>query len=285
MKHGLFHLKKIYFPVLVSFLLLIVTGCGSSKQLVSQWPAQAIQVDGKIDDWQGNLETVKDENYSIGFKNDNQHLYLCFTTSDRDKIAKIMRSGLNVVFESSTDASKDYTIRFPLINPAALREAIGSLGQDILQKEGIDFLYQELLDKQGRFTLTQKEFMNTIALKNTENIEVKAGTTKDLFVYELKVPLSTAKSNFVVGALPGEKINIKVETDPSRVQFREGTSAGQSSPGSEQQSKGGGGGGRGGRGGGGGNAVTVDDGGGGGVNVTEKFSIAFSVQTVKENQK
>lgn len=285
MKQMLQYSHKYYMTFFAAFLLAALTGCGSGKELVSGWPEQAISVDGSTQDWHGNLETVKDENYSIGFKNNDQNLYLCFTTSDRDKISKIMRSGLNVVFESASDAAKDYTIRFPLVNQGALREAVGSLGQDILQKEGIDFLYQELLEKQSRFILIQKEFMNTIDAKNNEDIEVKAGTSKELFVYELKVPLATAKSKFPIGAIPGEKINIKIETDPSRVAFREGTSAGQSAAGA--QPTGGGRGGRGGGGkGGGGNATNATDSDAGSrVNMTEKFSTVFSVQLAKENRK
>jgi hypothetical protein len=284
MKQTLHSSLKYYTPFLVALLLAVLTGCGSGKELISGWPEQAITVDGSIQDWQGNLETFKDENYSIGFRNNDQDLYLCFTTSDRDKISKIMHSGLSVAFESSSDAAKDYTIRFPLVNQGQLREAVGSLGQDILQKEGIDFLYQELLEKQPRFVLLQKEFMNTIEAKNNEDIEVRAGTTKELFVCELKVPLATAKSKFPIGAIPGEKINIKIETDPSRIAFREGTSAGQSVAAAQPAS--GGRSGRGGAKGGGGNATnTSDSDTGGRVNMTEKFSTAFSVQLVKENRK
>lgn len=284
MKQTLHSSLKYYTPFLAALLLAVLTGCGSGKELISGWPEQAITVDGSIQDWQGNLETFKDENYSIGFRNTDQDLYLCFTTSDRDKISKIMHSGLSVAFESSSDAAKDYTIRFPLVNQGQLREAVGSLGQDILQKEGIDFLYQELLEKQPCFILLQKEFMNTIEAKNNEDIEVKAGTTKELFVYELKVPLATAKSKFPIGAIPGEKINIKIETDPSRIAFREGTSAGHSVAAAQPAS--GGRGGRGGAKGGGGTATnTSDSDTGGRVNMTEKFSTAFSVQLIKENRK
>lgn len=284
MKQTLHYSRKCYITFLAAFLLAALTGCGSGKELVSGWPEQAIKVDGSIQDWQGNLEIFKDENYSIGFKNNDRNLYLCFTTSDRDKISRIMHSGLSVTFESASDAANDYTIRFPLVNQGALREAVSSLGQDILQKEGIDFLYQELLEKQSRFILLQKEFMNTIDAKNNEDIEVKTGTTKELFIYELKVPLATAKSKFPIGAIPGEKINIKIETDPSRIAFREGTSAGQSVAGG--QPTGGGRGGRGGSKGGGGNATnTTDSDAGGRVNMTEKFSTSFSVQLVKENRK
>lgn len=275
---------KILFVIPALLLIFAFTGCGSALEMTSTWPAQAIQIDGNSQDWQGSLQVYPKEDCSIGFRNDGKFLYLCFITSSRSKILHIMRSGLNVVFESSTVPEKDYTIRFPLINPGMLREAIGSLGPDAVQKEGIGFLFQELLDKQTQFYIVQKEFLNTVSMKNKENIEVKMGTTNEQIVYELKVPLAATESSFAIGAMPGEKINVKFETDPAQVAFREGQSAGQTVPGAGAQPSGGAKGGRGGAKGGsvGGQPAGGDTGSSGPVSITEKFSVKIGLQLAKE---
>jgi hypothetical protein len=276
--------RKLTFVTMLSsaailFSALFIAGCGSAQELTSSWPAQAIQIDGNSQDWQSGLQAFPKENYSVGLKNDGSYLYLCFITSDRSKIMSIMRSGMSIVLESPVNPAKNYTIRFPLVNPALLREAVGSLGPDALQKESVNFLFQELLDKQMQFNIIQGEILSTVNMKNKENIEVKMGSTNESVVLELKLPLATTESIFQVGAMPGDKLNVTFETDPAKVAFREGQSAGQSAPGGRSSGSGG-------RGGRGGNAGAQpaggDQGAGGPVSITEKFSAGFAITLAKE---
>ncbi len=280
-----FSYSKIFTLLSLSILFpLLFAACSSSQQFISTRPVNSIKIDGKSMDWEGSLESFPKEQYSVGFKNDDKYLYLCFITSDRDKIIKIMRMGMDVVFDSPNDASKNYTIKFPVINPGLFRESVSVLGPDALQKEGISLLFQDMLDKEFQFDLIQNDIMNTIPLKNNENIEVKAGTTNELFILELKVPLASTDSSFPLGVLPGEKINIKFETVPSRIAFREAGNSDQNAPGGNSggNARGGrGGGGRGGRGGNNQAAASGDMGGGGPVNMSEKFSTDFSIQLSK----
>ena len=279
MKQRLFFSNNILTAIVFAISGFLISGCGSSQQFVSVWPEKIMKIDGNSEDWEGNLQAFPKDKYSIGFRNDKKFLYLCFITSDRDKILNIMRSGMNVYFNSPTDEAKNYYIKFPLINPGVFRESISVLGPDAMQKESISFLFQEILDKQIQFNLVQKDFINTISLLNKENIEVKAGIANENLVLELKVPLASENSSFPIGALPGEQINIKFETDPARVAFREGAAAGQNAPGA--QPSGGGRGGRGGRGGGnagGQPSMGGDEGGGGPINMAKKFNVEFTLQ-------
>ena len=270
--------KSIY-AILSLLSLAVLTACGSAQELASGWSGEPVKIDGNHQDWQGSLTANASEGYSTGFKNDGKFLYLCFVTSDRGKIMNIMRSGLSVVFDSPSNPEKNYTIRFPLINPADIRETVSVLGPDAMQKEGVGFLFQEMLDKQIQFIILQEDFLNTVSIKNKENIEVKMGTTNELLIFEGKVPLMSTDSSFPIGANAGDKIAITFETDPARVAFREGQSAGQNAPRAQQ----GGGGGRGGRGGQQAQQPSGDA-GGGPVNITQKFSAKFQLSLSKEGK-
>jgi len=276
MNHRLFLSQKILITALALASLFAISGCSGAKEFTSSWTAQQIQIDGKNNDWQGNVQTFAEEKYSIGFTNDSKFLYLCFTTSDRQKIGTVMRSGISVSFESATDSKKDYTIRFPLTNPNIYRETVSSLGAEALQKESVGFLYQGLLDKQLYFSLIQDEFMNSISLVNKENIEAKAGLEGENLVLELKAPLAATESAFPIGVLPGEEIRIKFTIDSSPAAFRTASELNQSSPGAQAS------GGRGGSGSAGADAGG-DSGGAGPVNVKESFSVKCSVKTTKGN--
>jgi len=270
---------KMLSTAAILFSSLFIAGCGSAQELVSTWPSQAIQIDGNSQDWQSGLQAFPKDNYSVGMKNDGSYLYLCFITSDRGKIMNIIRSGISIILDSPSDPAKNYTVRFPLVNPALLREAVGSLGPDAMQKESVNFLFQELLDKQMQFNIIQGDILSTVNIKNKENIEVKMGSTNESVVLELKLPLATTQSTFPVGAKAGDKLNVTFETDPAKVAFREGQSAGQGAPGGRSS---GGGGGRGGRGGNAGAQPAGGDQGGGPINITEKFSTGFSITLAKE---
>ncbi len=268
---------RLIYAILSILSLAILTACGSAQELTSGWSGEQVKIDGNHQEWQGALTANAGEGYSTGFKNDGKFLYLCFVTSDRSKILNIMRSGLSVVFDSPSNPEKNYTIRLPLINPADMRETVSALGPEAMQKEGVSFLFQELLDKQIQFIILQEDFLNTVSVKNKENIEVKIGTTNELLIFEGKVPLLSTESSFQIGANPGDKISVTFETDPARVAFREGQTAGQNAPRAQQ----GGGGGRGGRGGQQAQQSTGDT-GGGPVNITQKFSAKFQISLSKD---
>lgn len=208
--------------------VFVIAGCGSAEKLVSTWRAEQIQIDGKNQDWQGSLQSFPKEQYSVGFKNDDKFLYICFITSDREKINRIMSAGLNVVFNSPQNDKRDYTITFPVVSPGSMQGAPngqqGERGQmqkppegmqapgERTPKGGNNTMLLQILDRQINFNLIEKDFTNSISLKNNENIELKMGLDKDLLVYEMKIPLENTKSSFPIWALPGEKINVTIET-------------------------------------------------------------------------
>jgi len=264
-------LQKLILISFAAIVIIAIPGCGSSQELASSWPAKAIQIDGNSQDWQGTLQDFPKKNYSLGFRNNDKFLYLCFTTTDKQLIFNAIRTGLNITFNSATDNTKNYTIKYPTISPAILKEAMSGFSDEALEKESVNFLFQEVLDKQFQFSILQEKIISTVPVKNAEGIEIRTGSTNELLVYEVKVPLASAESKFPVGALPGEKINVVISTDPSRVAFREGMSAG--GPNAPT-----------GRGGGGNRsrASNASQGDGGQTTITEKFETGFTIQLAKE---
>ena len=269
-------MKKVFLSNIILSALLL-SGCGSSVNFVSNWPEQPIQIDGSSQDWQGHLQAHPKENYSIGFKNDGKFLYICFITADRNKIQTIMRSGLNVAFDSPTEVYKNYTITFPVVSPGSFKEQGETDLQEGEKQDGKPEPFKDLLNKQFQFNLLEKDFVNNIPLNNKENIELKMGVVNENLVYELKVPLSKTKSSYTIGAAPGEIINIKFKTQLPKMgsnaaarvdrEMAEGQTEGGPPPGAR------GGRGRGGRG--------VDVRALRGMNASE-FEADFTVQLTKE---
>lgn len=276
--------NKIFFNrniLAISFAVLavLITGCGSGQTLISSWPAQAIQIDGSSEDWQGNLQAFPKDNYSVGFRNDTKFLYVCFITVDRNKIMTIMRSGLNVSFDSPTEPYKNYTIIFPVFSPGSLSETRGINGPESDRQEDNTNPFNEILKKQFQFNLLEKDFVNNLPLNNKENIELKMGMANEILVYELKVPLSKTKSSFTIGSAPGETIGIKFRTEPPKYQNRAAARVDREMAGEQNGEDGPPAGGRGGRGG----RRGANMGSRGGN--TSKFEADFTIQLTKETVK
>ena len=73
----------------------------------------AITVDGKFDDWYGNLQPFGSDPVSIQFLNDGQFLYVRVTASDSATRMQIMRMGMTVWFDSGGGTKKKFGIRYP----------------------------------------------------------------------------------------------------------------------------------------------------------------------------
>jgi hypothetical protein len=69
-------------------------GCSSGPALTSSVPDSPISVDGSIDDWQGDLNALKDGALSVGVRNDASVLYVVARTSDRRLLRRFVTRGL-----------------------------------------------------------------------------------------------------------------------------------------------------------------------------------------------
>src|SRR5262249_41615385 len=75
----------------------------------------AIAVDGKFDDWSGNLEPLGGNPESIQVVNDGEFLYLRLAASDAAVRRQIMRQGMTVWLDPAGGTKKNLGIRFPVV--------------------------------------------------------------------------------------------------------------------------------------------------------------------------
>lgn len=78
----------------------------------------AVTIDGRFDDWPGNLEPFGDKPLSIQFQNDGEFLYLRFSASDPATRRQILRQGLTVWFDPAGGTKKHFGVRYPVVDQA-----------------------------------------------------------------------------------------------------------------------------------------------------------------------
>jgi hypothetical protein len=200
-------LKKV---VLVA-LTLGLAGCATFRTFSteSRTPDHPIVVDGKADDWVGNLYVVEGERIELGFLNDQEYLYVCLFTTDTYSRAQIMMQGLTIWFDPKGGTEKAFGIKFPLGLPPGERkmpagENPGEPGLENLPQ--VAMTEMEIIPSEN----APPQKMN---LEDAKGVEIKAIPSTGLLVYEFKIPLvRTEQHPIAVGAEPGKPIGIGFET-------------------------------------------------------------------------
>lgn len=167
--------------------------------------SRPITVDGKTDDWQGDLYVVPNERLSIGFLNDQEYLYVCLLSSDATIRSQIMVQGFTLWFDPKGGKEKAFGIRYPLGSPSAQPPRAG----EIKEPPPAD---PSTLD-QFDVVKSEKEPAQRMDFSQAKSLELKVASSTGLIVYEMKIPLAAGANNPVaVGAAPGKTIGIGFET-------------------------------------------------------------------------
>jgi len=191
-------------------LALCLAGCQTFRTFVTESRPldHQITVDGKTEDWQGDLFVAEGERIELGFLNDRENLYVCLLTTDYFVRAQILTQGLTVWFDPKGKTNKVFGIKFPVGLPPGERKI--PLGYN---PEGPD---PENLPKapmtEMEILRSEEEPPQKLPVAEAKGIEVKVVPSSGLIVYELKIPLvKTEQHPIAVEAEPGKTIGIGFE--------------------------------------------------------------------------
>jgi len=215
-------MNSISKKIVLLALTLGLAGCATFNTFSTESRAldHQVIVDGKTEDWQGDLFVAEGERIELGFLNDRENLYVCLLTTDNFVRAQILMQGLTVWFDPKGGTDKVFGIKFPVGLPPGERKM--PLGDN---PEGPEF---ETLPKvpmtEMEIIRSEKEPIQKLNVAEAQGIEVKVVPSSGLIVYELKIPLvKTEQHPIAVGVEPGKTIGIGFETpkfDPSQMPRR-----------------------------------------------------------------
>jgi uncharacterized membrane protein YgcG len=242
-------------PALIGVLaavILALAGCASFNTYTTESRplTQPITIDGRTDDWQGELFVVPGERMMIGFVNDGHFLYVAVLVEEAFQRNLVLYQGLTVWFDPKGGKEKAFGIRYPLGLPPGERPApkMGAEGEGLTPVDLPEGALAEL-----EIIRSEKEPPQRIRVADLKGVEVKVTPSTGLLVYEMKIPLAAdADHPVAVGTLPGRTVGIGFETPKFDASSIPRNSGGGMPGGGGGRGGGGGGGGRGGMGGGGG---------------------------------
>ena len=212
---------------------ILFSGC-AKPNFMSAWKNHEIPINGKYTDF-GNAMVYYDERsrVAINMFNDNEFLYICLISRNRNMEKQLMESGFVVWFDPENGKKKMIGIRFPI----GMREMGMPLAEDEAEpnfKEGMDHPPEDdsanVKKDAGDFEKhleviegLQEEIEIMIGAVNgnvklslndakKQGIEVKVGRQNGYFVYEIKMPLmKSAHRQYAIGAKPGKHIGMVLE--------------------------------------------------------------------------
>jgi len=244
------HLMRLRAVVIIGLVSLLasLTGCSMNKVFTtnSAPPPREIVIDGRPDDWLGELSYLEDEKILLGILNDKDSLYLCFQAADRFRQIQILNGGLTVWFDPQGGHEKKYGIRFPLgmklEEMLPLIEAGEAAGEEALPP---DFPPQALRflgiikSAKGPLVMTAdgpQRPPQTIDLQKERSIEADASPWGGGIVIEFKIPLAASPDRpFAINAQPGASLAVGLETSQLSFGRRQGMPMGGGMPGGGMQ--------------------------------------------------
>jgi uncharacterized membrane protein YgcG len=245
--------------------LLSVYGCSSVPEVTSLRNKNEIVVDGNQEDWGNKFTSIKDQNAAVAFRNDDENLYICFITSDNQKIIKILSSGLTVWLYPQ-DSKDVIGIQYPVRKSSEDFRSVVNNRSETMEPSDINGRIQRLLKIQNELIIVDE---NNIGIFSSspdvdKGFKAKIGYAMNQLVYELKIPLTKNKefTQFVLRANPQDNIRVKFESEKVQNKSSDDNQGGNSQGGAGgmggHRGRGGNSGGMGRKGGGSGNNTPID---------------------------
>jgi hypothetical protein len=204
------NIKHSLIACAIGILALFTVGC-DEQELNSNWLNREIIIDAKSDDWLNTLYYFESNMVSLGFFNDESHLYVCMLAEHPMLQAQVVGQGFTLWFDPAGGKEKTFGIKFP-IGMRSMREQMDSMHtpEGELDRDKMRQAFEESLA--GLEILGPGGEKKQIPVEEAKGIEIKVRNETGLLVYELKVPLRSDKEHpFAIGANAGTTIGFGLE--------------------------------------------------------------------------
>lgn len=195
--------------LIIVIISLFLSACGSNSYL-SKIPQSKMIIDGKLNDWSDDLKYIEDDKAAIGVKNDQEFLYLCYTTAERNKIMLIFTSGFTVWLKPEN--SKTLGFQFPV---RSHDEPSGNFRTRKRSVFNSALLIKKYLKNHNEFLILNDDNFPLYGAKLSGNTgySLGLGYQSGKFIYELKIPFKTFSDKHIpIVKIPNKKLEIVFES-------------------------------------------------------------------------
>lgn len=180
---------------------VLFSGC-SAVELYSDWSNRKITIDGKYSDWP-NMQTYysEKEKIVINLLNDNEYLYICLITRNRQIEVNLMEKGLVAWFDHTAKKNKTLGIRFPI----GLKRIGATLDEE---HKDVTSDWEDQQDKSGMIDRQKERLRDRNFIKHLQEVEELQGRL------EIITPVLDKKKEHIPGK-KGEHPKVFPEDKPN----------------------------------------------------------------------
>ncbi len=216
--------RRQHLPLLclVAFVILCGEAC-RSHSFQSRWCDRQINIDGDDRDWWGALRYLEKWDISVGILNDEEHVYACLVSANREFRSRILRGGLIVWFDPRGGRGKDFGIRYPIGTSPESDDILidEARAKNDEERKEVERRRREMM----RASVEEVEFLGLyerrgrrVPVGTLEGIEIRIRYTEDVLVYEAKVAFTAEGPDappYVIRSAPGKKLGVGIVFPPA----------------------------------------------------------------------
>jgi hypothetical protein len=230
-------MRVILFFCVVGLIGFVSVAASEKARFASQLRDGAITVDGRYDDWYGNLQPFEAAPVAVQFLNDKDYLYMRLTASAAAERRQILRQGFTVWFDPAGGTKKRFGIRYPVVErgseggdrPGGFGGYGGRRGGDRGGDRGEpgDTANEPRPGDRIDVLGPGKDDARMLTRDHAPGIDVAIREEQGTLQYELKVPLvKTADHPYAIEAVAGKPIGIGLESGKPAERFSVGPGGG-----------------------------------------------------------
>lgn len=205
----------------VSLLVLMMSafslsGFGHAQATASDWAATPPKIDGLDKDWEGVTLIPQKYGVNLGFRNDENYLYILFQFTDPKYLTTVEATGMTVFFNTEGKKKKDHGINFRKMRLTAdqfiamMEQKQGPLPEN--QKANLRLNPFYWMFHYGIISKDSKELLTAEEHEDIMPAVFRSQVQQQTVIYEFAVPLERA-TEFApgIGTRPGEEITVGFE--------------------------------------------------------------------------
>jgi hypothetical protein len=185
-----------------------------SLAMQSRWAESGGEFDSNA--WRGALLPLGERDASLAIRNDDDYLYVAFTTTDPGLQERIRSQGIFIWFDPNGGEARRFGVRYPVAwgtLPASMDE-LPHPERTLPGTPGTG--WGRPGDDLEIYTDGYKEY-ERMGKKDAGGIDVQVMKLSDTLLCLLKVPLRDhARGPYAVSAAPGDLIGVGIETRANR---------------------------------------------------------------------
>jgi hypothetical protein len=225
--------KFRHLVTICTILIFLLAGCGT-VEVTSVWRDRDVKIDGADSgaEWDNARHPIVKGHVTVGFMNDEQYLYLLFSTRNPTVQRLILAAGLTVWLDDKGGRGTTYGIHFPTGDQSLDEPRMSRRERDRKKREAaatdpiLDVMMGEI-----KIIGPGKNERSFIAAENAASygIHCRIGETDGEMVYELRVPLLRSEAApYGIAARKVKVIGIGLETGKIDKPSEEPQDSGQS---------------------------------------------------------